>query len=227
MVNRRFCSLSNLHRISFVSACEKTCTTVCHSVLESQRGGWLPRRPKFGHLVLPSVTSPCRPPCAVLTRPARYVSGFWTRQVSMFVPGHALHKNSSQRQIGVDIQVSSQEQRVLLVLVINRWSTGCFFLRRFLVRIGLFVLSKIILKQLSSSLWWTRETYASWANRTVDVPFRPAIRSPAPIRPWYVRILDSAGLKAMPKGTCSRTKDNNQSSQKPEHTTGGSGQGAR
>ena len=34
------------------------------------------------HLVLPSVAPPRRPPCAVPTRPARCVSGFWTRQAA-------------------------------------------------------------------------------------------------------------------------------------------------
>ena len=46
-----------------------------------KRDGFLPRPPKCQHLALPSVVSPRRPPCAVPTRPARCVSGFWTRQV--------------------------------------------------------------------------------------------------------------------------------------------------
>ena len=53
-----------------------------YSALEGRRGGWLPRRPKCRHLFLPSVAPPRRPLCAVPTRPARCVSGFWTRQVS-------------------------------------------------------------------------------------------------------------------------------------------------
>ena len=80
-VNRTFCSSTGLHRISFVRACEETFRTVFYSALEGQRGGWLPRPPKCRHLVLPSVAPPRRPPCAVPTRPARCVSGFWTRQV--------------------------------------------------------------------------------------------------------------------------------------------------
>ena len=83
LVNRTFGSLSNLHRISFLRACEETFRTVFHSALEGQRGGWLPRPPKCRNLVLPSVAPPRRPPCAVPTRPARCVSGFRTRQVTM------------------------------------------------------------------------------------------------------------------------------------------------
>ena len=44
-------------------------------------------RPKCRHLVLPSVAPPRRPPCAVPTRPARCVSGFWTRQVYANIKG--------------------------------------------------------------------------------------------------------------------------------------------
>ena len=36
------------------------------------------------------------------------------------VPGHALHEEGLQRQKGVGTLVSSQEQRALLVLLINR-----------------------------------------------------------------------------------------------------------
>ena len=39
-------------------------------------------------------------------------------------PGHALHEKGLQRQIGVGTLVSSQEQRALLVPVINRLSTA-------------------------------------------------------------------------------------------------------
>ena len=42
-------------------------------------------------------------------------------------PGHALHEKGLQRQIGVDTLASNQEQRALLVPVINRELTagGC------------------------------------------------------------------------------------------------------
>ena len=64
-VNRTFCSFAGLHRNSFVRACEESFRTIVYIALESPRGGWLPRRPKCRHLVLPSVAPPrCRPaPC--------------------------------------------------------------------------------------------------------------------------------------------------------------------
>ena len=52
------------------------------------------------------------------TRPARVMSVF-------LIPGHALHEEGLHRQIGVGTLVSSQEQRALIVLLINRWSTAC------------------------------------------------------------------------------------------------------
>ena len=81
VVNRTLCSSTGLHRIPFARACEETSRTVFYSMLEAQRGCWFPRRPKCRHLVLPSVAPLRRPPCAVPTRPACCVSGFWTRQV--------------------------------------------------------------------------------------------------------------------------------------------------
>ena len=51
------------------------------------------------------------------------------------VPGHALHEEGLQRQIGVGTLVSSQERRALFVPLINRWSNAgqplILFLRRF------------------------------------------------------------------------------------------------
>ena len=45
--------------------------------------------------------------------------GLWIRQV----PGHALHKKGLQRQMGIGTLLSSQGERALVVLVINRLST--------------------------------------------------------------------------------------------------------
>ena len=111
-VNRGFCSSTGLHRISFVRACEETFRTVVYSALEGQRGGWLPRPPKCRHLVLPSVAPPRRPPCAVPTRPARCVSGFWTRQVD------STGKNADSVTRGV------RSERVLEVRVVARHAQG-------------------------------------------------------------------------------------------------------
>ena len=44
-------------------------------------------------------------------------------RLSIAFPGHALHEKRLQRQIGVGPLVSSQEQRALLVPVINRLQT--------------------------------------------------------------------------------------------------------
>ena len=41
------------------------------------------------------------------------------------IPGHALHEKGLQSQKGDGPLVSSQEQKALLVLLINRLSTGC------------------------------------------------------------------------------------------------------
>ena len=67
-----------------------------------------------------------------------------------------------------------------------------FWIRQVYIRIRLFVFPKGRSRQLSSLLWWARGSDVSWANRTVNVPSGPAMRRPAPTRPWYVRVLDSA-----------------------------------
>ena len=54
-----------------------------------------------------------------------HLSSAWTVPELLGVPGHALHEKGLQRQKGAGPLVSSQEQRALLVLVINRGSTGC------------------------------------------------------------------------------------------------------
>ena len=86
---------------------------------------------------------PAAPPGAP-TRTTRGMSGFWIRQVyigfrlflflerrsgdvfSILVPGHALHEEGLQRQIGVGTLVSIQERRALFVPLIKRWSTAAF-----------------------------------------------------------------------------------------------------
>ena len=42
------------------------------------------------------------------------------------IPGHALHDNGLQRQIGIGTLVSSQKRRALAVPVMNRWSIADF-----------------------------------------------------------------------------------------------------
>ena len=84
LVNRTFCSSTVLNRISFVRACEETFRTVVYGTLGGSRDGCLRGRPKCRNLGLPSFAPPHHPLCTAPTRPARCVSGFWTRQVSGF-----------------------------------------------------------------------------------------------------------------------------------------------
>ena len=46
------------------------------------------------------------------------------RPILTVIPGHALHANSLQRQIGVGTLVSSQKRRAVVVRQINQLSTG-------------------------------------------------------------------------------------------------------
>ena len=68
--NRGFCSFIGLHRISLVRASGGTFRRRVFDVLGSNCSVGVPARPR-----------PAAPPCAP-TRPARGMSGFWTRQVT-------------------------------------------------------------------------------------------------------------------------------------------------
>ena len=57
-----------------------------------------------------------------------------------YIPGHALHEKGLQRQKGVVPLVGSQEQRALLVLVINRLSNADFVPPSVYIGFRLFVL---------------------------------------------------------------------------------------
>ena len=72
-------------------------------------GCQLPRRPKCRHLVLPSVAPPRRPPCAVPTRPARCVSGFWTRPVHDEVVEDLVGSEEDPDEIEEDLDVLPKE----------------------------------------------------------------------------------------------------------------------
>ena len=82
---------------------------------------------------------------------------------------------------------------------INRWSTASFVPPSVYIGFSLFVLPKSRPQRSSLIRQSVRGTVLSWANRSVGVPFCPALpspplrraRSPAPTRPWYVRVLDS------------------------------------
>ena len=111
-----------------------------------------------------------------------------------------MHEKGLQRQKGVGPLVSSQEQRALLVplinRVINRWSTAGFVPPSVYIGFRLFVLLERRSGDVSSMPWRVRGTLVSWANSSVGIqscptpPRRPAVRSD-PTRPWYVRVLES------------------------------------
>ena len=125
------------------------------------------------------------------------------------VTGHALHKKSLQRQIGVGTLVRSQERRAAVRRpankpVINRLSTGCqqrvFLIHRFTyVGVSSLVLPRGREGQLSTMPRRSKGTVVLWANRPVGVPSYPApprrstVRRPAPTRPLYVQVFGSTG----------------------------------
>ena len=74
-------------------------------------------------------TPPRRPAVRPGPKPACGMFGLWTRKISkriqyVQIPGHALHEKGVQRQQSVGPLVSSQEQRALLVPLINRGLTA-------------------------------------------------------------------------------------------------------
>ena len=100
--------------------------------------GWLPRPPKCLFFVLPSVAPPRCTPCAVPTRPARCVSGFWTRQVlkpfhASFVretPSGCSRKKqfcSSGTRLSIAVHQTFRKLKVLLRLVVSE-TFCCFWL---------------------------------------------------------------------------------------------------
>ena len=54
----------------------------------------------------------------------------WHISLLEFIPGHALHEQGLQRQIGGGTLVSSQERRALVVLRLNRWFCSSVGLHR-------------------------------------------------------------------------------------------------
>ena len=141
-------------------------------------------------------------PFAAQPRPAFGGSKLYMRGVVAF-PGHALHEKGLQRQKGFGPLVGSQEQRALLVPVINRGSTArqplILFPHSVCIGFRLFVLLEKRSREVSSIPWGVRGTLVSWENCSVGVPSCPArprrsARRPDPIRPWYVRVLDSTGF---------------------------------
>ena len=118
-------------------------------------------------------------------------------------PGHALHEKNLQRQIGVGTLVSSQEQRALLIPVINRLSTAGFVPPTDYKGFPLFVLPKSCSGQLSSMPWGAQGTVVSCADKTVGVPpcrarpAQPPRRAPPdPTRPTAPGNADEAQIRS-------------------------------
>ena len=124
------------------------------------------------------------------------------RCVAVSFPEHALHEKGLQRQLGVGTLVSNQGRRALVVPRVNRWFCSSVGLHR-----NSFVrASRDTPRRVFFDCREVSGTVASWANRLVGVPScpspprrRPAVRRPAPIRPWYVRVLDSRGSNYIPR----------------------------
>ena len=111
---------------------------------------------------------------AELPRPCRLVC---------WIPGHALHEEGLQRQIGVGPQVSSQERTAAVVPLINRSSTGYrvppFGLNKiYFVRASAETSRRVVFGALGAKL-----TIVSWAHRPAAVPSRHAPPCRDPPRP--------------------------------------------
>ena len=167
------------------------------------------------------------PPCAALPRPNRGMSGFWVREVfvCVYVSGYAVHEKSLQKQNGGGPLVSSQEQRALLVLVINRLSTARQPVVVFLHRFKLDFACPCFWRDVQGT---TLRCFGGCEGRvslgqtilSASCPARPrpAVPMCAPTRPargmsgfWTRQVFHTRRL----------------SNPKPGHTTGASGRSAR
>ena len=148
----------------------------------------------------PSTFVPARPGLAPPPRrapprpdPPVVCSGFG---VGRF-PGHALHEKGLQRQIGVGTLLSSQKRRALFVPRFNRTFCSSTGLHRIsFVRASEETFTRVLFGTLSG----TKER-CPLGEPNRRRPFRPgpawprrrAVHRLAPTRPWYIRVLDSAG----------------------------------
>ena len=121
------------------------------------------------------------------------------------IPRHALHEKCLQRQIGVFTLFSSQERIALAVPLINRLSTADepVVNRGFCSSVGFnfeydcSCFRKDVQDRClrypgvhkGQMFPWRTELSTSLLARQCAAPPRPA-----PTRPWYVRVLDLAGL---------------------------------
>ena len=141
-----------------------------------------------------------------------------------------MHEKGLQRQTGVGTLVSSQEQRARLVPLINRWSNAgqplILILRRFYVRIRLFVLPK------SRS----RECFRFAGGQERGLSFcRIDLTAAHLFQPRAAPVLRRARPRPDPPVVCPGfgfdkcyiSLVRHLLNPKPRHTTGGSGRSAR
>ena len=115
-----------------------------------------------------------------------------------------MHEKSLHRQIGVGTLACTQEQRALLVPLINRLSAAGFVPPSVYIRFPLFVIPKRRPQQLSLIRQSVRGR-VSWANGPVGGPFCPALRYPPPRRarnPRFLWLCIEAILRHDPPMVC-------------------------
>ena len=130
VVNRGFCSSIGLHRISFVRACEETFRTVVYDTLGA-RGtfGFMANRP-VGIMFCLFCRAPPRlaaARCAVPTRTARGMFGFWTRQVRITL--NALLRSGPGIRLPSDTSRGPSASRCLSLMKPSRIRAACFSIR--------------------------------------------------------------------------------------------------
>ena len=112
------------------------------------------------------------------------------------IPGHALHEKGLQRQKSLGPLVSNQEERALLLPVINRGSTADFVPAFGLHRISLVRASGEAFKgRVFDALEGTRNSRPlgdqfCWHPVVPDIA-PPSVGRPDPNRSWYVPVSDS------------------------------------
>ena len=114
-------------------------------------------------------------------------------------PGHALHENSLQRYLGFGTLVSNQERRAAIVPQFNRWFCSPIGLHRIsYVRASRDTPRKVFFDcfERKRDGCILVETTRRRPVLPVPAPPRcPAVRRPAPNRPWYVWVLVSTRHK--------------------------------
>ena len=136
MVNRGFCPSVGFKYGLDCSCLRRDVLDSCLRYPGGHEGHMSPGRAEM------STSLPARP-CAAPPRPARGMSGFWTRQVgSHRFPGCALHNSFQDKKASVRKLFCTQEHSALLVPLISPLSAGGFDPSSVYIRFPLFVLPK-------------------------------------------------------------------------------------